>query len=285
MGINFFKLHGLGNDYIVIDERKKQVIVEESKKDFAQKVCRRGFSAGADGVLYLKKHENEDLQMRIFNADGSEAESCGNGLRCAAYYHHGINREGESKFRINLPLAAPVEAEVSVKEPPLGQVTLKLGETEKYYGKMKLEINGKLLHYHSVDVGNPHAVFFLGENEFLPQTLEEIELDSLGPKLQNHPRFEETDGINAEFVVTDRRGNAEMRVHERGVGETTSCGTGSMAVARSIIETERAKGWVEVSQPGGMLVIHPRENKLSGPAEFSYEGKFPDNFRIESTSQ
>ena len=278
MGINFSKLHGLGNDYIVIDERKNKVVNEETKQDFARQICRRGFSVGADGVLYLSLNKADELQMRIFNADGSEAETCGNGLRCAAYYHHGIDQRGEEEFTINLPLANPVQATVSVEAPPTAQVTLKMNETENYEGKMKLELEDSILHYHSVDVGNPHAVFFLAENEFLPQTLEELQLQKLGPQLQNHSRFQETGGINAEFVVTDRHENAEMRVHERGVGETSACGTGSIAVARAIVATGRTEGWVEVSQPGGKLVIHPCEGKLSGAAEFVYQGELSDNY-------
>ncbi|MGM0381017.1 MAG: diaminopimelate epimerase [bacterium] len=281
MSINFSKLHGLGNDYIVIDERDNVIIEEKQKSKFARQVCRRGFSVGADGVLFLDNFRNNGVQMRIFNADGSEAESCGNGLRCAAYFHHGIDKPGESSFQINLPLASPVKAMVELKSPPVARVTLEMGKTEKYLSKEKLTIEDKTLNFHSINVGNPHAVFFLSENEFLPAQLEEIDLDGLGEKIQAHSRFENTGGINAEFVTTNREGDARMRVHERGVGETTSCGTGSVAVARAIVKTGLADGWIEVDQPGGTLQIHPEEGKLAGPAEFSYSGSMPGNFEIK----
>jgi diaminopimelate epimerase len=275
MLIPFTKMHGLGNDYVIIDERDEDVIPEDDKENFARSVCQRGFSVGSDGVLYLSIPEEQDIQMRIFNADGSEAESCGNGLRCAAFYHHGLHKPGESEFTINLPLAEPVEAVVDYEEPPFAHVRIELNQAGVYEGEHTVDVAGKTLSYHRVDVGNPHAVFFLEENDELPGSLDEIDLTEIGPPIQSHADFEDTGGINAEFVVVDEPGESvSMRVHERGVGETASCGTGCIGIARASAETGRASGWVDVNQPGGTLRIETNKGYLAGPATLSYTGEF-----------
>lgn len=272
MEIPFTKMHGLGNDYVIIDERDESQIPDNNKSDFAKAVCDRGFSVGADGVLYLSTPEQTDLRMRIFNADGSEAESCGNGLRCAAFYHHGLNKPGESRFSIDLPLDGVVDAQVTYNRPPSATVRLTMGRAGQYEGKRTLELEDRTLHYHRVDVGNPHAVMFLEENPDLGDSLEDLDLRGMGPQIQKHPDFEDTGGINAEFVVPIDPGRVNMRVHERGVGETAACGTGCVAIARACAETGRGKGWVEVNQPGGALRIHTEEGYLQGPTEVSYRG-------------
>lgn len=274
MFIPFTKMHGLGNDYILIDERDRPLIPEDEKSSFAEKFCERGFSVGSDGVLFLSHPDKAEVQMRIFNADGSEAESCGNGLRCTAFYHHGMQKPGTSEFSINLPLAGIVEARVEYESPPSAHVRLELEAAGTYEEKRPLSLENYDLSYHSVNVGNPHAVFFLDENDALPDSLEEIPLDQIGPEIQSHPDFQATGGINAEFVVEETPGSSvQMRVHERGVGETASCGTGCIGVARACAETGRAEGWVEVIQPGGSLEIETVQGYLSGPAELSYSGQ------------
>jgi len=267
-------MHGLGNDYVIIDERDENVISEDHKKHFARSVSERGFSVGSDGVLYLSNPPDQDLQMRIFNTDGSEAESCGNGLRCAAYYHHGLHKPGQSSFSINLPLANPVQATVEYREPPFASVQIELNQAGVYEGTHTLELDHQSLSYHRVDVGNPHAVFFLDENEQLG-SLEELDLPTLGSAIQSHPDFKSTGGINAEFVTMDEPGRSvNMRVHERGVGETASCGTGCLGIARACAETGRAEGWVDVNQPGGTLQIETEKGYMAGPATLSYQGEF-----------
>jgi diaminopimelate epimerase len=271
-------MDGLGNDYVVVDERDRTLIPEDRKSDFARDVCERGFSVGSDGVLYLSSADSVELQMRIFNADGSEAESCGNGLRCAAYYHHGLSKPGSSRFGINLPLAENVEAEVNHSLPNQAEVRLTLSGAGQYEGERTLQLEDRTLHYHRIDAGNPHAVFFLEENEELPETLDELPLETLGEPIQAHPDFEETGGINAEFVVPESGENVRMRAHERGVGPTKSCGTGCIAVARACAETNRESGWVAVHQPGGILRIETEKGYLEGSTEVSYRGYYPTEF-------
>lgn len=276
--IEFTKMHGLGNDYIVIDERDRSILPEQRKDEFAREICDRGFAIGSDGVLYLSTPDNADLQMRIFNADGSEAESCGNGLRCAAYYHHGLNRSGKSSFTINLPLSEVVEASVTHTLPNQADVRLTLPEAGRYVSRETVELEGIELTYHRIDVGNPHAVVFLEENEDLEVPLDELDLGTIGPRIQAHPDFEDTGGINAEFVRVDDGENVTMRVHERGVGETSSCGTGCIAVARACAETDRKDGWISVHQPGGILRIETERGYLEGAAERVYTGYYPKQF-------
>ncbi len=272
MTIPFTKMHGLGNDYVIIDERDETIIPEDNKSEFSREVCERGFSVGSDGVLYLSTPDVEELQMRIFNSDGSEAESCGNGLRCAAYYHHGLSKPGTSSFSINLPLSETVRADVSHTLPNTADVRLTLPEAGQYEFKQRLQLNELSLVYHRVDVGNPHAVIFLAENETLPSSLKDLKLDSIGPEIQSHPDFEDTGGINAEFVRSNDGEDVLMRVHERGVGETSACGTGSIAVARACAATDRKTGWVTVDQPGGSLRIETDQGHMKGTAEVVYSG-------------
>ncbi len=280
MLIGFTKMHGLGNDYVLIDERDEEQVPDSRKADFARRVCRRGFAVGSDGVLYLSTPEDEDVQMRIFNPDGSEAESCGNGLRCTAYYHHGLNKPGQSTLTINLPLADTVGATVHYRDPPSARVRLNLGEAGRYEDTRELRLPQLNLNYHRVDAGNPHAVFFLDENPELDPDLDSLPLRDIGPRIQSHDDFENTGGINAEFVVEKGENAVRMRVHERGVGETSSCGTGCIAIARACAQTGRASGWVEVEQPGGILRIQTEDGLMEGPAEFSYRGEL----RVEAES-
>jgi len=274
MFIPFTKMHGLGNDYIMIDERDRSLLTEEEKSDFARDVGSRGFAVGSDGVLFLTVPDQADVRMRIFNADGSEAESCGNGLRCTAYYHHGLEKPGDSQLTIDLPLAGTIDADVHYEQPPSAHVRLELDTAGRYEEEGTLELDDYRLNYHYVDVGNPHAVFFLDENGQLPDSPDDLALSEIGAEIQAHPDFEETGGINAEFVVEKESGKSvRMRVHERGVGETASCGTGCIAIARACAETGRAEGWVEVVQPGGTLRIETREGYMEGPATLSYRGE------------
>lgn len=276
--IQFTKMHGLGNDYVVIDERDRTLIPEDRKDEFARQVCERGFGIGSDGVLYLSTPENTELRMRIFNADGSEAESCGNGLRCAAYYHHGLSKSGSSQFSIDLPLSEVVEASVTHTLPNQADVRLTLHAAGRYEGEFSVDLEDRTLVYHRVDVGNPHAVIFLEENDSLPGSLSEIDLETIGPRIQGHPDFEETGGINAEFVDPQDGENVNMRVHERGVGETSSCGTGCIAIARACADTGRKQGWIAVRQPGGILRIETEKGYLEGATEAVYTGYYPERF-------
>ncbi|MFB6344505.1 MAG: diaminopimelate epimerase [bacterium] len=273
--IQFTKMHGLGNDYVVVDERDQSVIPEDRKGEFARDAADRGFGIGSDGILYLSTPDTADLQMRIFNADGSEAESCGNGLRCAAYYHHGLNKSGESTFTINLPLSDVIEASVNHTLPNQAEVRLSLPEAGRYVSKETVDLETISLVYHRIDVGNPHAVIFLEENDVLEDQLDELPLDVIGPQIQNHPDFEDTGGINAEFVRVDDGENVTMRVHERGVGETSSCGTGCIGVARACAATDRKDGWISVHQPGGILRIETEKGFLEGSTEHVYTGYYP----------
>lgn len=276
--IQFTKMHGLGNDYVVIDERDRTLIPEDRKDEFARQVCERGFGIGSDGVLYLSTPEAVELRMRIFNADGSEAESCGNGLRCAAYYHHGLSKSGSSQFSIDLPLSEVVEASVTHTLPNQAEVRLTLPAAGRYEGEFSVDLEDRTLVYHRVDVGNPHAVFYLEENDSLPSSLSDVDLETIGPQIQAHPDFEETGGINAEFVDPQDGENVNMRVHERGVGETSSCGTGCIAVARACADTGRKQGWIAVHQPGGILRIETKKGYLEGATEAVYTGYYPEQF-------
>lgn len=266
--INFLKMHGLGNDFIVIDERKEIKVPEELKHNFAKKKCNRKFSVGADGVLFLQSSKNHDLKMRIFNSDGGEAENCVNGVRCVAFAFYEIDKlSGIHSFNIDT-LAGLVRAKVEMKSENLAEVEIEVLGKREYLGKKSITIDDKEFLYHSVNVGNPHAVIFLEES------VDDFPVENIGHKMEYHEQFQ-PDRKNTEFVNVLGKTHLKMRVHERGVCETMACGSGSIATVIAACESGLTSKdeWITVEQFGGKLEISfGRTLKLRGPAEISFAG-------------
>lgn len=271
--IHFTKLHGCGNDYILIDDRAARV-PEQRKGELARRLCQRRFSVGADGMLFLGKPSSTsfDVQMRIFNPDGSEAEMCGNGMRCFAryLYERGIVRT--PRLRVET-LAGLIVPEVAVG--PAGTVT----SVRVFMGKPVFErlderfrVNEAIgeVKLTSLHLGNPHAILII-------DSFEGLDLDKVGKAIESHPAF--PNRTNVDFVVRSAANSREIsvRTYERGVGETLSCGTGSTA---SVL-TLQALGQVSLHEPvvvhtlGGELLVEVSEEGayLQGPAEVVYEGE------------
>ncbi len=263
--IPFTKMSGTGNDFILIDHRTP-FLPKEEMPAFAKAVCERRFSVGADGLIFLEKSATADFRWQFLNGDGSWAEMCGNGARCAARFAHakGI-APAQMRFET---VAGLIEAEVvdhSVKlkmTPPVG---LRLDE--------RVEINGQEQVVHSLNTGVPHAVLFMAEIDKAP-VLE------WGRIVRFHEHFQPA-GTNVNFVGR-KAGNALLvRTYERGVeGETMACGTGAVASAIIAGALGYVQAPVQVTTSGGeQLVIHYRlegrevsEVYLEGPASFIYEG-------------
>ena len=273
--MRFWKMHGLGNDYILIDNRDER-IGEEKLRLLAQKLCKRRFSIGADGLLLLYNSRVADVKMRIFNADGSEAEMCGNGIRCLAKYCYENSIVNREELRIET-LAGIKDVWLKVADGRVMAVTVDMGkpvfEREKIpvlgEGKFideEIKVDDKSFRATCLSVGNPHCVIFVDDVEKFP-------VERYGPKIEKHPIF--PNRINVEFVQIVNRNLLRMRVWERGVGETLACGTGACAsvVAGSILGKTSRECTVQLL--GGELKIKYDENSgifMTGSAETVYEG-------------
>jgi diaminopimelate epimerase len=216
MKIPFMKMSGSGNDFILVDHRKPLLDVKRMKK-FAQKVCRRRVSVGADGIIFIERSKQADFKWRFFNADGSEAEMCGNGGRCAARFAYLKGIAGSSlTFET---LAGILSAHVNGRR-------VKLEMTKPYGLKLdeKISIKGKRVRISSINTGVPHAALFL-------KSLENVDVVRMGRSIRNHSRYAQR-GTNANFVKVESSSRLSVRTYERGVeDETLACGTGAVASA------------------------------------------------------
>ncbi len=276
----FTKMHGAGNDFIVVEPGDD----ERDWSALAQRMCDRHFGVGADGLLLVLPSESADVRMRVINADGSEAEMCGNGVRCVAKYaiERGIVRterfrmetgagvltiEAErdatgaiSRARASMgrPRFAPSEIPVNIEaEPPLRNVSL--------------TVDGQTVAVTILSMGNPHAVHFWA------RPVSAYPLAQVGPRMERHPAF--PGRTNYEIARVVDRGRIEARVWERGVGETLACGSGACAVAVAAQMLHLVDDRVDVVLPGGILTVEwdgTGEVYLSGPVEEVFTGVWPD---------
>lgn len=271
-GIKFAKLQATGNDFVLVDARG----LKRNWPEIARSMCRRHFGVGADGLILLLKSQKADFAMQFFNPDGSESEACGNGLRCLARY---LLRKGMAKGPLikveTLRGIRMAEVRGDLIRVGMGRPELR---PEKIPVRMEspgpildypLEVKGWRLQLSFVSMGNPHAVYLQG------QPVAEFPLAEVGPAVENHPLFPRR--TNFEVARVTEAGRIEMRVWERGVGETLSCGSGACAVAVAAQLKGMSGREVRVRLPGGELLVEwdgRREAFLSGPAEFVFEGKW-----------
>ncbi|HHB76399.1 MAG TPA: diaminopimelate epimerase, partial [Desulfobulbus sp.] len=258
-----------GNDFIIIDHRNP-AIHPEAMAEFAALVCRRKFSVGADGLILIEDSKKSDFSWRFFNADGSAAEMCGNGARCAARfaYMHGI---APARMRFET-LAGIIEAAVSDIN-----VSVKMTSPKDLHLHREIEVEGKNIILHSVDTGVPHAVIFVDD-------INQMDVCSLGSRIRHHEAFMPA-GTNVNFVGR-RQDGFKVRTYERGVeNETLACGTGATAAALMAALIEKVDSPVNIMTTGGEtltilfdLTDGPgAENVfLKGPAHLIYEGKLTD---------
>jgi len=279
--MDFIKLQATGNDFVLIDGRRMK---QRDWSALSQKMCHRHFGMGADGILLILPSRKADFYMRMFNPDGSEAEACGNGLRCAGIYaiENGLARDKEIKIEtpagikilrkqgkksIQVDMGKPVLTPAAIPVLVERKGTSKAAPVIDYplaIGKKKLELT-------CVSIGNPHAVFFLD------QPVAEFPLAEIGPKVEHHPMF--PNRINFEIVNVLSRSKLRARVWERGAGETLSCGTGACAIAVAARLKKLTGNPVDIILPGGTLSIDWDEKGdvfLSGPAEAVFTGNWKD---------
>ena len=268
--IHFIKMHGLGNDYVYVDcfdPVTADIIAHTELSSLAQQLSDRHFGIGSDGLVLILPSNEADARMRIFNADGSEAQMCGNAIRCVGkyLYESGICRR--TQICIQTP-AGLRTLRVHTTEGKVESVEVNMGKAEVQFDE--LMINYRPVAFVSVNMGNPHIVLF-------PQThVATMSLTPLGPTLERHPHFPE--GTNVEFVSVRNSKEIDMRVWERGSGETMACGTGACAAAVGASVLSKTDNSVTVHLRGGDLHIHydpeTREVTMTGPATEAFRGEY-----------
>ncbi len=272
--MRFWKMHGLGNDFIVVDNREG-VIGDSLVADLARRLCERRFSIGADGLLLLSNSTVADVKMRVFNSDGSEAEMCGNGIRCFAKYCFENNIVRKNMISIET-LAGVKETWLTKKDGSVETVRVDMGPPawEKSSIPMvgsgtcindDLQIDGQIFKVTCLSIGNPHCILFVEDVDSFPVNI-------VGPKIENQNAFPKK--TNVEFVQVLSRDELKVRVWERGCGETTACGTGACASVAAGQILKKTRGTVTVHLVGGDLNVEYSERLfLSGPAEKVIEGR------------
>ncbi len=279
MAIEFTKYHGLGNDFILVDNRTTSTPTIAPAQ--AIEMCDRHFGIGADGVIFaLPGKDDTDYAMRIFNSDGSEPEMCGNGIRCMAAFLadlEGANRTGDryrihTKAGIITPQLTPDgQIKVDMGEPRLlaGEIPSTLCPPDQKIVEHPIEVAGKTWEVTCVSMGNPHCITFVDD-------VAAISLAEIGPEFENNPAFPKK--INTEFIQIVQRDYLKMRVWERGAGITLACGTGACAALVAGVLSGKCDRIATVELPGGSLEIEwsnlDQRVYMTGPAERVFTGKF-----------
>ncbi len=283
--IEFTKMHALGNDYIVINETQEEIIKEEDKTKLSDEICTRRFSVGADGVIFACKSDKSDVKFRIFNSDGSEAEMCGNGIRCLAKYVYDNNIVPKETMQIET-MEDIKEANLTVENGEVISLAINMGKgffkpedipaitpsgNKDEFLCEKLPVENETVIINSVSVGNPHAVCFTDVN------IEDIDLDYYGPRIENHEAFPEK--VNVHFVNIISENEIDILTWERGAGFTFACGTGATSCVLLGYKLGLLKNNVLAHLSGGDLNISVTENDneltavMKGKAYTVYEAK------------
>jgi diaminopimelate epimerase len=276
MGIEFTKYHGLGNDFILIDNRAHSEPVITSEQ--AIQLCDRHFGIGADGVIFaLPGQDGTDYTMRIFNSDGSEPEMCGNGIRCLAQFLSTLEgADTKTQYRIHtlggvmsprLEDEGKVTVDMGMPQLNAAEIPTTLAAAEQKVIDVPIEVAGQSWNVTCVSMGNPHCITFVEDAAAIP-------LETIGPQFEHHPAFPKR--TNTEFIQVLRPDYLKMRVWERGAGVTLACGTGACAAVVAGVLTGKSDRKATVELPGGCLEIEWSEQDqrvyMTGPAERVFTG-------------
>lgn len=273
--MKFTKMQGLGNDYVYVNCFEEKI---ENPPAVARYVSDRHFGIGSDGLIMINPSEVADFEMEMYNADGSRGEMCGNGIRCVAKYVYDYGLTDKTQISVEtlggikyLDLTVE-DGKVVLVKVDMGKPELKsdlipiISENEKAIDE-PIEVDGQVYHMTGVSMGNPHTVIYVDD-------VKNLDLEKIGPKFENHERFPKR--INTEFVHCIDRNTVEMRVWERGSGETLACGTGACAVAVASILNNLTDTRVTVKLLGGDLQIEWDREKnhvfMTGPAKVVFDG-------------
>lgn len=274
--MKFTKMHGIGNDYVYVN------CFEESVKNPAEVskfVSDRHFGIGSDGLILISPSATADFRMNIYNADGSQAEMCGNGIRCVAkyVYDYGLTDKTEISvetlagikyLRLQVENGKVASVEVNMGAPILESKEIPVAVEESPVVNVPVEVKGKIYHMTCVSMGNPHAIIFMNN-------VKDLDIEAIGPYFENHTVFPKR--TNTEFVEVLDRNAVNMRVWERGSDETLACGTGACATTVACILNDKTENEVTVHLLGGDLKIRwDREANqvyMTGPATVVFDGE------------
>lgn len=274
--MKFTKMQGLGNDYVYVDCTRQELPDPEKT---ARIVSDRHFGIGSDGLILICPSDKADFEMRMYNADGSRGEMCGNGIRCVAKYVYDYGLTDQTSISVET-LGGIKYLDLTVEHGKVSLVKVDMGTPILESSRIPvaasgtrvvdepLEVEGKVYHMTCVSMGNPHAVIFMDD-------VAGLDLEKIGPSFENHERF--PNRVNTEFVKVLDQNTVEMRVWERGSGETLACGTGACAVAVASILNGYTEDQVTVRLLGGDLEIFwdRAEDKvyMTGPAKVVFDGE------------
>ena len=277
--MKFTKMHGLGNDFVLCED----LPTAHNLATLAKKICNRHRGVGADGLVFLLPSTQADVRMRIINADGSEAEQCGNAVRCVAKYAYESGRvqkkqltietkAGLQKVWLETSNGEVTKIRVDMGEPILEADQIPVRGNGKLI-KQPIEVEGKTFQFTAVSMGNPHIVIEV-------ENAEQFAVEQWGPLLEQHPLFPAR--TNVEFITIHSPNELTMRVWERGVGQTLACGSGACATAVAGVLLEKTDRQVQVHLAGGELLIDwsERDNHvyMTGPATTVFTGQSQDLF-------
>lgn len=274
--MKFTKMQGLGNDYVYVNCFKETI---ENPPEVAKKVSNRNFGIGSDGLIMINPSDVADFEMEMYNADGSRSEMCGNGIRCAGKYVYDYGLTEKEHISVET-LAGIKYLDLTVEDGKVKLVKVDMGSPELVPANIPIvadgdrvidepiNVNGTEYRMTGVSMGNPHAVVYV-------EDVKGLDIETIGPAFENHERF--PNRVNTEFVKVLDRNTVEMRVWERGSGETMACGTGACAVAVACILNGLTEDKVTVKLLGGDLQIEWDKEAdkvyMTGPAEVSFDGE------------
>ncbi len=275
--MKFTKMHGIGNDYIYVN-CFEEVVSDPERLSIV--MSRPHFGVGADGLILIEPSDTADFGMRVYNADGSEADMCGNGIRCVGkyVYERGLTKKTELTIdtkgglrviQLFVEGGKVTRVKVDMGTPELNPRLIPVNLPGELVLRHRLQIMGQTWYITCVNMGNPHAVVFVRDPEV-------IDLPTIGPMIEHHPLFPRR--TNVEFVRIIDRGILQMRVWERGAGETLACGTGACASLVATVLAGLCDRTVQMKLSGGNLQLHwdASDNHVyqTGPAAFVYDGEW-----------
>lgn len=274
--MRFTKMQGLGNDYVYVNCFQETI---ENPSEAAIKVSDRHFGIGSDGLILIKPSEVADFRMDMYNADGSQAEMCGNGIRCVAKYVYDYGLTDQTEISVET-LAGIKYLKLQIMDGKVARITVNMGRPELVPDKIPVQadgdrvvdepivVNGVTYKMTCVSMGNPHCIVFIDDTANFP-------LEEIGPMFENHERFPKR--VNTEFIQILNRNEVNMRVWERGSGETLACGTGACASAVACVLNGLTEDEITLHLLGGDLSVRwDREENvvyMTGPAKVVFDGE------------
>ena len=277
--MKFTKMHGCGNDYIYVDGAR-EIIPAERKSEVVKFLSDRHFGIGGDGVIFINPSDVADFEMEMYNMDGSRSEMCGNGIRCVGkyVYDHGLTRKtslsivscGKIKYlELTVEDGKVAKGRVNMGSPVLEAAEIPVVASQSPVVDTPIAVDGREYRMTCVSMGNPHAIVYVDE------MIDDETMAKIGPLFEHHERFPRR--VNTEFVKVLDRERVQMRVWERGTGETLACGTGACAVTVASILNGLTEDDITVELLGGTLEIFwDREENvvyMTGPATTVFEGE------------